>query len=126
MQNYHSYDQDVNQIIAAKNAFDAKYSISFETAQLNEKGSVVEYKLVDKEGNSVNNGSIEAVLTRPDTTKLDVNLTNLKVDNGHYRFDPVDLPKVGRWDILAKVSVGNDQRYYNLKADTRNPNTFEF
>jgi len=126
MQNYHEYDRDVNDIIAAKIAFDQKYTVSFLTPQILEKGTVVEYLLTDKTGNAVNDAKFEVVLTRPDTTKNDINLSVASIEDGKYQFAPVDLPLHGRWDILAKISVGNDQRYYNLKADTRNPNTFEF
>lgn len=126
MQNYHEYDRDANAIISAKISFDEKYDLSFLTPQINEKGTVIVYKVSDKSGNAVNNATIEAVLTRPDTADYNVKLLNPTIADGVYTFSPVDLPKIGRWDILAKVSVGDDQRYYNLKADTRNPNTFEF
>lgn len=126
MQNYHSYDANVNDIINAKIAFDQKYTIAFVTPQITEKGTVIEYKVTDKSGNVVNDAKVEAVLTRPDNTDFNINLVQPSVREGKYTFKAVDLPKVGRWDILAKVSVGNDQRYYNLKADTRNANTFEF
>ncbi|MCK9374034.1 MAG: FixH family protein [Sulfuricurvum sp.] len=126
MQNYHEYDRDANAIIGAKISFDEKFDISFLTPQISEKGTVIEYKVSDKSGNAVNNARIEAVLTRPDTADFNIKLSNPSVVEGEYTFIAVDLPKIGRWDILAKVSVGSDHRYYNLKADTRNPNTFEF
>ncbi len=126
MQNYHEYDNDVNEIINAKIAFDKKYTIAFLTPQISEKGTVLVYQLRDKSGKAVNNAKFSVVLTRPNTTKLDLNLTAPTVDEGKYTFSAVELPKIGRWDILAKISVGTDQRYYNLKADTRNPNTIEF
>ncbi|WP_295051774.1 FixH family protein [Sulfuricurvum sp.] len=126
MQNYHEYDRDANDIIEAKIAFDQKYSIAFLTSQITEKGSVIEYKITDKAGKAVNNASLNVILTRPDMNKYDINLSNPTVSEGKYTFAPVDLPKVGRWDIMSKVSVGTDQRYYNLKADTREPKTAEF
>lgn len=126
MHSYHDYDHGVNDIIEAKIAFDKKYTISFVTPQIAEKGTVVEYKVTDKSGNPINDAKVEAVLMRPDVNKHDINLTNPVVSDGIYAFSPVDLPKAGRWDITAKVTVGNDKRYYNLKADTRYPNTFEF
>ncbi|MDD5159796.1 MAG: FixH family protein [Sulfuricurvum sp.] len=126
MLSYHDYDHGVNDIIEAKIAFDKKYSIVFLTPQILEKGTVIEYKITDKSGNAVNNAKIEAVLTRPDLNKFDVNLTNPSISEGKYTFNPVDLPKVGRWDILTKVTVGSDKRFFNLKADTRNPDTLEF
>lgn len=126
MQGYHDYDANANQIIESKIAFDKKYTIVFLTPQISEKGTVVEYNLTTKEGLGVNDAKIDVILTRPDENKHDINLSNPTVSEGKYTFAPVDLSKAGRWDIMAKVSVGSDQRYYNLKADTRNTNTFEF
>lgn len=126
MQNYHEYDRDANDIINAKVAFDQKYIVKFLTGQISEKDSVISYKVTDKAGNGIDDAKIKVILTRPDTTKDDVELENPTVENGVYQFPSVKLNKPGRWDIMAKISVGNDQRYYNLKADTRNPNTFEF
>lgn len=126
MQNYHEYDRDANDIIEAKIAFDKKYSVVFLTPQILEKGSVLEYKVTDIAGKAVNDASFEVIMTRPDMNKYDINLSKPAVSEGKYVFAPIDLPKAGRWDIMAKITVGSDQRYYNLKSDTRNPNTFEF
>lgn len=126
MQNYHQYDANVNEIIEAKIAFDKAYTISFQTSQLTAKDAVISYTIQDSAGNPINDANLTVVLTRPDTTKNNIVLSNPTVENGRYTFSPVDLPKIGRWDIMAKVSVQNLQRYYNLKADTRNSNTFEF
>jgi hypothetical protein len=126
MQGYHEYDTNANDIINAKIAFDQNYTIEFLTPQITEKASIIEYKVSDKLGNAVNDAKVEVILTRPDIKEFDTNLSNPVVAEGKYTFAQVDLPKAGRWDIMAKVSVGNLQRYYNLKADTRSPNTFEF
>lgn len=126
MQNYHAYDANINDIIEAKIAFDQNYTITFVTPQITAKGCVIAYKISDKASNAIDNGKIEVVLTRPDTTDFDITLAAPSVEDGVYTFKATDLPKLGRWDILAKVSIGNQQRFYNLKADTRNPHTQEF
>lgn len=126
MQNYHEYDRDANEIIAAKIAFDKKYTITFTTPQISEKETIVEYKLTDKAGQAINTAKVDVILTRPDINKFDMNLSNPTIAEGKYTFAPIDLSKAGRWDIMAKVSVGSDQRYYNIKADTRNSITSEF
>ncbi len=126
MQSYHTYDDNANEIIKAKIAFDKNYTIAFLTPQIREKGTVIAYKILNKSNNSVNNAKIEVILTRPDSTKLDINLTSPTSENGVYTFHPVDLPRAGRWDIMAKISVGDVQRYYNVKADTRKSATVEF
>lgn len=126
MQGYHEYDRDANDIINAKIAFDQKYRISFLVPQITTKGTILSYQVTDKSGNAVNDAKFEVKMTRPDSTNFDVNCTQSNVSEGKYTFNAVDLPKEGRWDIMAKVTIGADQRYYNLKADTRSPNTFEF
>ncbi len=126
MQSYHHYDDNVNDIITEKIAFDQNYTISFLTPQLQDKKSILVYQVRDKSGNAIDNAKIDVVLTRPDSSKSDINLTKPSVSEGKYTFSAVDLPKIGRWDILAKISIGDTKRYYNLKADTRYPSTFEF
>lgn len=126
MQGYHEYDNHVNDIINAKIEFDKKYSITFLTPQISDKKSIIAYAVKDKSGKAIEDANISVVLTRPDTTKLDITLDNPAIENGVYTFKAVDLPKLGRWDIMAKVTVGKDERYYNMQADTRYPNTTEF
>jgi nitrogen fixation protein FixH len=126
MQSYHTFDDNANDIINAKIAFDRLYTVGFLTPQVLEKKSILIYEVKDKSGNAVNNAKIDVLLTRPDTIKLDLNLTNPIVHEGKYTFNAIDLPKAGRWDIMAKVTIGKNQRYYSLKADTRYPNTTEF
>lgn len=126
MQSYHEYDNHVNDIINAKIEFDKKYTITFLTPQIMNKAAVIAYAIKDKSGNPIEDANVSVVLTRPDTVKLDIALEKPVVEKGVYTFKAIDLPQEGRWDIMAKITVGENQRYYNLKADTRNPNTFEF
>lgn len=126
MQSYHTFDDNANDIINAKIAFDRLYTVGFMTPQVLEKKSILIYEVKDKMGKPIDSAKIEVVLTRPDTIKLDLNLTNPSVHEGKYTFNAIDLPKPGRWDIMAKVTIGENQRYYSLKADTRYPNTTEF
>jgi nitrogen fixation protein FixH len=126
MQSYHEYDNNVNDIINAKIEFDKKYSITFLTPQISDKKSVIVYSIKDKTGKAIEDANISVVLTRPDTTKLDIALDNPLIENGVYTFKAIDLPRAGRWDIMAKITVGENQRYYSLKADTRNSSTIEF
>ena len=126
MQSYHEYDNNANDIINAKIDFDKKYTVTFLTPQITNKASILTYEIKDKSGKAVDDANLSVVLTRPDTVKLDITLDKPVVENGVYTFKSIDLPKAGRWDIMAKITVGENQRYYNLKADTRNPGTFEF
>lgn len=127
MQNYHEADANANAIIMAQIAFNNKYAIDYATTGLDPKGAVIAYKVTDKLGNPVTDAAIEVVLTRPNTHSYDMTLKDPTVSvDGIYQFAPVALPLEGRWDIMARVTIGHDYRYYNLKADTRYDNVFEY
>lgn len=126
MQNYHEYDRNANQIIEAKIDFDRHYTLAYRGEPLRQSGSVIRYAITDKNGNAVNNAKINILITRPNTSALDIALENPTVEEGVYTFSAVNLPKAGRWDILAKVNIDGKQRYFNIKADTRNTFTAEF
>lgn len=126
MQGYHQYDTNINEIIAAKIEFDKAYDVAYIGKQLDPSGAVLVYKVSDKSGLPVNDATINVMVTRPNSHAHDIALENPMVHDGVYTFKSVALPKEGRWDIMANVAVGDKQRYYNLKADTRYPNVFEY
>lgn len=126
MQYYQHFDRDANKIIEAKIAFDRRYDITYVTEQFTPEAAAVRYKITDKAGNPVNDATVRMMLTRPNNHDSDMTLENPAVADGIYTFETVTLPKAGRWDVLAHFVVGDDQRYLNLKADTRYPNVFEY
>ncbi|MGB5964002.1 MAG: FixH family protein [Sulfurimonadaceae bacterium] len=126
MQDYHHYDKNANEFIQAKIAFDKKYKITYASEMLDLNGAVVAYKVTDTSGASVNRAKLDIVLTRPDNQDSDIILDNPTVENGLYTFEAGKLPLEGRWNIMAHVIVDENERYYNLKADTRYPKAFEY
>ncbi len=126
MQDYHHYDANANHFIHAKIEFNKRYDIAYVSENLDLNSAVVMYKVTDKDGRSIDNARINIVMTRPSDNHTDIILENPTVNDGVYTFEKVTLPKEGRWNIMAKVAVGDMQRYYNLKADTRYSNVFEY
>lgn len=126
MQYYQQFDRDANKIIAAQIEFEKKYELSYVTDHFKEDFAEVKFKVTDKAGNPVDSAKIRLMITRPNTHEFDMPLENPKVSAGVYTFERTVLPKPGRWDVLAHVSVGSDERFINLKADTRYPNVFEY
>ncbi|MFA6192841.1 MAG: FixH family protein [Sulfurimonas sp.] len=126
MMNYHEADAKANDLIEARIAFDKKYKIQYIADSLDCNGCVIKYKVSDLNSKQVSDANITVVLTRPDGHKYDKELNNPTIENGIYSFDSVKLEKEGRWDIMAKVSVGDLQRYYNVKADTRAKEAYEY
>ncbi len=125
MQEYHKYDMNVNKIIASRVAFNRKYEIEY-LGKLDQANAIVAYKITDKAGQVVNDAKINIMITRPNDHATDIPLEGATIDKGIYTFKSVSLPKPGRWDIMANVVIADNQRYYNLKADTRQANVFEY
>jgi hypothetical protein len=118
MEGYHSVDADANNILQAEIAFNKKYTLSYINNQLSTDGSIIQYKIVDKNNHPINSAKISLMLTRPDAD-LDVKPINPTIKDGIYTFDNVKLPREGRWDIMAKIQVEQEYIFYTIKADTR-------
>lgn len=126
MMSYHEADAKVNEIIEARIAFDKKYKIEYKTDSLSLDNSEIKYKITDIDGNAVDNAILKVIVTRPNNHKYDRELLNPSVSEGVYSFTSIKLQEAGRWDIMAKISIGNNERFYNLKADTRAKEAFEY
>lgn len=126
MMEYHYADAKANDLIKAEIAFNAKYKIQYITEGLSQSASVLKYRVSDLENNPVNDATIKVIITRPNNHKHDQELINPNVSNGVYTFGAVPLAQPGRWDIMAKVNVGELERFYNVKADTRAQEAFEY
>ncbi len=126
MMYYQKADASANELIEARIAFDKKYKIEYVTDGLNLDSSVLKYRVSDLESNPVSNAKIMVIVTRPNNHKHDQELNNPTFENGIYTFSTITLPEKGRWDIMAKVNVGDLQRFYNVKADTRAKDAYEY
>ncbi|MCK4874320.1 MAG: FixH family protein [Sulfurimonas sp.] len=126
MMGYHEADAKANELIEARIAFNKKYKIEYITDAISQDSSVIKYRVIDTNGNPVDSAKIKVVVTRPNNHKHDQELNNPTVLNGIYSFNSITLPQEGRWDIMAKVSVEEVQRFYNVKADTRNKEVSEY
>lgn len=117
MNKYQDVDNNANDFINAKIAFNKKYSIEYLGDKLNPEDAKFVYKITTKDGTVVNDAKIKLIATRPQTHKQDTKLPDANVSNGVYSFE-TKLPGVGRWDIMASIEIGTDKRYYNLHMDT--------
>ncbi|MEN8146819.1 MAG: FixH family protein [Campylobacterota bacterium] len=126
MQDYHHYDKYANDFIAAEIAFNKNYNITYMSEKFDIDNAVIVYRVTDISGVVVNNAKVDIVLTRPDNRNSDIVLDNPTVENGIYTFSAGKLPLIGRWNIMAHVVVGEHERYYNMKVDTRQAKAFEF
>jgi len=126
MMDYHAADADANKLIQERIAFDAQYKIEYITEGLSQESSVIKYRVTDVNAAAVNSAKLKVIVTRPNNHKHDQELLNPSVENGVYTFSSIQLAEPGRWDVMAKVNVDDLQRYYNVKADTRAKEAFEY
>jgi hypothetical protein len=116
---YQDADENINDYINEKILFDKKYNIKFLPTILGKKGALVQYKVTDTMGNPVDNASMILAISRPETEIYNKTIKETTVKNGLYTFKDVTFPKVGLWNLILKVSVGKNSRFYNVKIDTR-------
>ena len=119
MTNYQTAEINANDYINNKIAFDKKYKIKYIASKLHEN-STISFKVTDLNKQSVKNAKLTILVSRPETHVFDQKRTDAQFVNGVYQFKNVKLPKKGLWDIITKVEVGKDSRFYNVKVDTRN------
>lgn len=117
MNKYQDVDNNANDFINAKIAFDKKYSIEYLGEKLDANNAKFIYKITTKNGELVNDAKVKVIATRPQTHKEDIILEDANISNGVYSFS-TKLSGIGRWDIMASIIIGTDKRYYNLHMDT--------
>jgi hypothetical protein len=124
MQNYHLVDKDINNIIAKEIAFNKKYTLTFDMAQFDATTAQALYTLVDKTTNKgIDDANFTVIFSRPDEVKHNTTLKIESIKEGVYTFEPIKLPKEGRWNVFTFVKVGKDERHHRIKLDTRLPKT---
>jgi len=126
MTNYQDADARADDIFKARLAFDNKYNIKYMTKALNTDSTIIKYKVTDKNLNPINNAVIKILVSRPDDKSFNIELKNPSIESGVYTFNAIKLSKQGRWDVMAQVDVDKLERFYNLHADTRTKEAFEF
>ena len=126
MTNYQDADANANDLIQSRIAFKKHYKIEYQAKKLDEKGTTLEYKITDLQGTPIDNAELKLQISRPETHTLDQILENPVVENGTYKFEDVKFSRPGVYNLIAKVQVGDFSRFYNIKADTRYKNSFEF
>ena len=137
MQKYQSADTNANKISDAASKFDTKYSVElsgldksdFKPKHLKRKphkyyklNSVNDIKFIvkSKDGSSLNDVKLVAILTRPQTELEDVNIKNIATDgNGVFEIKDLKVEKPGRYILRVKFSNKDAIKYidyYGFKA----------
>ncbi len=119
MTKYQDADANANKLIKSRIAFDKKYHLKYDTEQLKENGCDVKYSLTTLDGKPVAGASMVLVVSRPEVDTYTKTFKKPLFEEGEYVFKDLKFPKTGRWNLLLKVEVGPDYRFYSVKTDTR-------
>ena len=106
LSNYHTVDKNYNDLMAKQSQFEKDFNASFVTTSFHEGANELVLHLAARDGGSVDNAKIEALLTRPHTDAMDQNLTFKSAGDGMYK-TTVTIPAAGRWQVKAKVLIGD-------------------
>ena len=137
MQKYQTREKNANEISEAEAKFDAKYSVELSGLQKSdfkpkhlkrkphkyyELNSVNNIKFIvkAKDGNSLKDVKLIAILTRPQTELDDVKIKNITTDgNGAFEIRDLKVQKPGRYILRVKFSDKDAIKYidyYGFKA----------
>ncbi len=119
MTKYQEAEKNANDYINKRIAFDRKYKITYVPKSLLQETDLA-FKVTDLSGNVVKNAKLTLLISRPETHEYDQKLQSTSLEEGNYIVKHVKFEKKGVWDIITKVEVGKESRFYNIKVDTRN------
>jgi len=123
---YQDADAQANEFIEAKIKFDRKYKVSYINNGLSQDGTTLSYKVTDLKNNPVKDAKLLVSVSRPETHELDKTLDKFTQKDGVYTFSGLKLEKAGKWNFIAKIMIGDNYRFLNIKADTRDKKYSEF
>ncbi len=116
MMPYHELDKNYNQIAEAEKKFDSKYNIAFsKLVAQKDKPAKLELNITEKNGNPAD-VKITALVTRPDTSKYDIKITNFHKVESTYLSQPFSLGLEGRWKVVYKIEAGDMQKFLDFET----------
>jgi len=135
MMKYQQADIHINEIMESKTRFDSKYKIEIQNVNMmtmtdniysnRVQPQVVEltkgmnqftYRIVSKNGESVEHATIDFLLTQPHSRKHDLFLKNLAYANGKCQTKEINVTDAGRYTLQLRVTIGEDTGFSEIQA----------
>jgi hypothetical protein len=104
---YQDVDYDYNKIKLSQKAFDKKYDIKYNISEFKQGDNSLVLSIMTKKNKPVNDATIMIRVTRPYTKDQDKDLKVISKENGSYKLSSFNIDSIGRWQILAKITVGD-------------------
>jgi len=75
----------------------------------------IELQLVDSEGNFVDNGNVEVLVSRPTMRSYDKEVDVKYLGKGKFSIGRINFEKPGRWQLIIKATVGELTGFKNIE-----------
>ncbi len=102
---YQKVDENINEILKKQEKFNTLYHVEILKESISLGENTLMLKIVDKQDNPIENAKVEVLITRPDSSAFDIRLKPISSSDGIYKFESFQIEKLGRWQILSKVSI---------------------
>ncbi len=102
---YQNVERNINDIIKKQQAFDKKYNVAINAKAFQIGKNTLAITIMTKANAPVNDANITIKITRPDTDQFDKKPKLKSHQNGIYTFEPFDIEKIGRWQIMTKIAT---------------------
>jgi len=118
MMAYRDLDKNYNQIAESGRKFDESYAVSLEKVSLRkDMPANLELNITDKTTGKMVDANITALITRPDTSKHDIKITDFnKTSVGSYLSKPFSVALEGRWKVMYKIEIGEVQKFIDFET----------
>lgn len=116
MMSYQEVDENINVILEKKAKFDAAYRIDLSDNDLHIGSNRIVVKVMKKDGDPADHFELFAIVQRPTTNKDNIELKKFRCQEGRCVSEPFEIKKGGRWNIDAKVTVGDAVGYKTWKS----------
>jgi hypothetical protein len=143
MEKYQDVDDNFNQMVLSNAKFNARYEtkvfinkrtvgMEFSDIQFGQRSlekhsknqemmmlgeNSISLSIVDREKNTpVTDANVSFQVTRPIKNDNDINLDNFIYHDGKYTTQPIELDLKGYWNIIGKVTIGDDVGYLYIKT----------
>ncbi len=115
---YYNVDQDYNNIILKQQEFNKKYSVDVSQKDFVIGSNSLVLTVKEIEGaKAIDDANVTVVITRPDSQSFDKKPKVLSVENGVYTLENFDVQKLGRWQIMSKVTIGELTTFKKLEVN---------
>lgn len=114
---YQEVDKNYDKIVALQKIFDSSYTAEITSSKdFKLNGNCVTLQINKTDKSPANDINVTALVTRPDTSKLDIKLSKFQVQNGVYTSEQFNLPKEGRWQVNFKLQSADGVKHFKFEG----------